>query len=179
NGAGELGMRRDGLGRDGDVGAVARGPQGDRQADAATASGHEESLAAEVAHADSLNGSARLRALPHLPEPVPVGREGGEASVMNGVPDAKLAAGRLDDGRELGIVDVTHLWKQVVLDLVVEPAEVPGEEAAPTREIGGRFHLVYGPRRRDVALLGERREGRVGAAVSQLKHDAENDRDQE
>jgi len=98
---------------------------------------------------------------------------------MSGVPDAKFEAGRLDDGRELGIVDVTDPWKEVVLDLVVEPAEVPGEQAAPAREIGGRFHLVYGPRRRDVALLLERRERRVGTAVSQLKHDAENDRDQE
>jgi hypothetical protein len=39
---------------------------------------------------------------------------------MNGVPDAELAAGRLDDGSELRIVDVTHPWKEMVLDLVVE-----------------------------------------------------------
>ena len=38
-------MRGDGLGRDGDVGTVTRGPKCDRQPDAATRARHEQGLA--------------------------------------------------------------------------------------------------------------------------------------
>jgi hypothetical protein len=45
DGAGELGMRRLGLGRDGDIGAVARGAQRNRKPDAAGGPGDKQRLA--------------------------------------------------------------------------------------------------------------------------------------
>src|SRR5690606_9535895 len=50
DGAGELGVGHAGLGDDGDVGAVARGAQGDGAADAARGAGDEEGLACKGRH---------------------------------------------------------------------------------------------------------------------------------
>ena len=70
----ELGMRRLGLGRDGDIGAVARGPQRDRKPDAARGAGDEQCLALErhrLPHNVRVNACAsgrrrRLLALPPI-----------------------------------------------------------------------------------------------------------------
>ena len=51
DGARELRVRLGGLGGDHDVGAVRRGPEADRQADAAARAGDEQGLAFEIRHA--------------------------------------------------------------------------------------------------------------------------------
>jgi hypothetical protein len=52
NGAGKLGMGVGRLGSDDDIGAVARGAQCDREANAALAAGNEQRLAFEIGHSD-------------------------------------------------------------------------------------------------------------------------------
>src|ERR1019366_481485 len=55
DGAGELRMRRAGLGGDGHIGAVARGTQCDRQADAARGAGDEQRFARQRGHVGTPN----------------------------------------------------------------------------------------------------------------------------
>src|SRR5436189_3034447 len=44
-----------------------------------------------------------------------------------------------------GIVHTAHLWEEVMLDLIIEPADIPGEETVVWGEIGGCHHLVHEP----------------------------------
>src|SRR5205814_5113109 len=55
------------------------------------------------------------------------------------------AASLLDDAGERRVVQVTDPRKQMVLDLEVETAEIPGEEGVPGREVHGGGELVLGP----------------------------------
>src|SRR5690606_24827571 len=54
NGAGQLGMRPVRFGGDGDVGAIARGAQGNGQADAPAGAGDKQGLSLESAHGFAL-----------------------------------------------------------------------------------------------------------------------------
>jgi hypothetical protein len=68
DGAFELGMRLGGLGGDGNVGAVARGPERDGQADAPAGAGNKQRLALECRHGSCLVGClAQLAAAARRP----------------------------------------------------------------------------------------------------------------
>jgi hypothetical protein len=64
---------------------------------------------------------------------------------MSAVAHALLPADLFDDLGNDRQVDVTDPREEMVLDLMVEAAHVPGQETAPASEIRGRLHLVDGP----------------------------------
>ena len=71
-------------------------------------------------------------------------------------------------------MDVADLREQVVLDLEVEPAQVPGEEAVVAREVDGGLDLVRHPLAFDAPRpIG--RDGELGLldAVGELEHGRE------
>src|SRR5256885_7461395 len=83
------------------------------------------------------------------------------------VADAVLRRVPADDLRDLRIVSVRYAREEVMLDLVVEPAERPGEHGIARAEVDGRLDLVHGPeplvgrellRRRITGLLDAMRE---------------------
>ena len=59
------------------------------------------------------------------------GGEAREALIV----DIEVGAHLANDGCEAGVVHVTHLREQVVLDLVVETADVPRDQATARREV--------------------------------------------
>ena len=75
-----------------------------------------------------------------------------------------------DDPAQGGIVDAADLREEVVLDLVVQAADVPGQEPVRRREIGGRFHLVHHPRAAHGALAVRHRMVGLLDDVRELEH---------
>src|SRR5260370_3411914 len=70
----------------------------------------------------------------------------------------------LDDLGDLRIVRVRHTREEMMLDLVVEPAEHPGEELVAGAEVDRRLDLVDGPDALvDPELLGGREPGLLDA----------------
>src|SRR5438067_5563647 len=64
---------------------------------------------------------------------------------LHGVADAVPRGLAPDDLRDVRIVRVLHAREEMVLDLVVEPAEEPGQHWVARAKVDGRLHLVYGP----------------------------------
>src|SRR5918995_2519446 len=58
---------------------------------------------------------------------------------------AVLGGQALDDRAQLPVVNVADPREQMVLDLIVQPADVPGQEPVAAREIVGRPHLIEHP----------------------------------
>src|SRR5438270_13925066 len=60
---------------------------------------------------------------------------------------ADAVPGRLapDDLRDVRVVRVLHAREEVMLDLVVEAAEEPGQHRVARAEVDRRLDLVYGP----------------------------------
>src|SRR5215472_9340306 len=69
------------------------------------------------------------------------GTRGGVNSVM----DAVFTASRLDDSREMSQVQVANAWKEMVLDLVVQPSQIPRQHPVSRSEVDRGFDLVYRP----------------------------------
>lgn len=98
--------------------------------------------------------------------------EPGEEALVGVICDAVFPARLLDDAGERRVVYMANLGEQVVLHLVVEPSQVPGQEMVVLVEIRGGAQLVHHPAR--IHLLGIPRvhgEARVLVAVGELKHD--------
>ena len=67
-------------------------------------------------------------------------------------------AGLLDQRRKGRVMDMADAGEEVVLDLEIQPADVPREQPIAAGEIDGRFDLVYGPARRHSARVWLRAE---------------------
>ena len=80
-----------------------------------------------------------------MPQPANVRADGAAQGVVRTVADSMRPAGRFDDGRDRRVVDVADLGKQVVLDLEVEPSQVPREEAVLACEVYGGLDLMRHP----------------------------------
>ncbi len=61
----------------------------------------------------------------HLKEPTVMRSKAAPNRRMAVVGDAVFFAGFLDDLGESGVVDVGHLWEEMVFDLIVESATIP------------------------------------------------------
>src|SRR5713226_3196744 len=70
----------------------------------------------------------------HAVQPGEVCRERAAKRGLAAVAHAVRSAGFLDDGRQRRIVQVADPRKEVVLDLEVEPAEVPPEQRIRARK---------------------------------------------
>ena len=93
---------------------------------------------------------------------------------MRRVPQPELSAGLLHQRRKGRVIDVAEAGEEVVPDLEVQPPNEPREQPTSTREIDGRFDLVYGPARLHPAgVLPGQGESGLLHAMRQLKHDAE------
>ena len=64
---------------------------------------------------------------------------------MNHVFDLKLSACLLNESGNRGIVDMADSWKQMVLDLKVQPTGQPGNKSAPSGKIHSCFDLMDCP----------------------------------
>jgi hypothetical protein len=73
---------------------------------------------------------------PMSPEPARVGGERRPQARVALVPHAVPRADVAHDRRQLRIVNVADPGEEMVLDLVVEPAEVPAQDTVPGREVG-------------------------------------------
>src|SRR5437016_5396355 len=100
-------------------------------------------------------------------------RESREKSVVGKMRHAEFRTGPAHDRCELRVVDVTHAWEQVVLDLEVETPQIPGEEPIAGREVDRRGELVLGPRLREAAVARSGRERGPLDAVGELEDDRE------
>ena len=90
------------------------------------------------------------------------------------VADAELLAGRTHDRRETRVVQVTDVRQQVMLDLVIQPADVPIQQPVVRGEIHGRFDLVHGPLVDDMRRVPHRlREHCIGVDVRELEDQAQ------
>src|SRR4051812_33839082 len=91
----------------------------------------------------------------------------------------KLRTDFLDDLRNLVVVNMRNLREEVMLDLVIQAAHEPGDNAVATAEIDGGLNLMNRPSvfHPAFALRGENRHGELGAidAVGKLKDDREDD----
>src|SRR6476646_4995559 len=93
------------------------------------------------AHLDG-DRHAKLPHAPQMPEMrANCNRQRSLADISNVVPEAVP----LHDACDRWIVGVRNTREKVVLDLKVEPAENPGQDAVAGTEIDGRLHLVDGP----------------------------------
>lgn len=101
-----------------------------------------------------------------------MGAEPGKEAFVGVIGDAVFPARILDYPREGGIVDVAYLREQVMLNLIVEPPEVPRKEMVVLAEIRGGAQLMYHPAR--IHLFRFPRvhwEPGVLVAVGELEHD--------
>src|SRR5689334_8679545 len=89
--------------------------------------------------------SSRRRWRSQVPQPSPVRPESSPQRRLAAVAQPVRAAGLLDDAGQCRVMHVADPRKQVVLDLEVETAEIPGEERVPRREVHGGGELVLGP----------------------------------
>ena len=81
----------------------------------------------------------------HLPQPASVRRQRAEERCVGFVPNAMVGTGLLNDSGNARIVHVADLRKEMMLDLKIEPAQVPREKAAFLGEVHARFDLLHGP----------------------------------
>src|SRR5262245_33410348 len=93
---------------------------------------------------------------------------------MGRVTDAELPTGRLHDARERAVVDMTHAWQKMMLDLEVQPSQQPVSHQTAAGEVHGGFGLMFRPglgqMQRTWLRLGE---VRFLHAMSQLENDAD------
>src|SRR5262249_14557891 len=61
----------------------------------------------------------------HAAQPALVSRQGAPEGIVSEVADAVFLAGVFDDGCQGRVVDVVDVGKQVMLDLIIEAAQVP------------------------------------------------------
>src|SRR3954468_23933276 len=71
--------------------------------------------------------------------------QGGEERRLREVADAVLRRIAADDLGDLRIVRMRDAREEVMLDLVVEPAERPRENGVAGAEVDGGLDLVHGP----------------------------------
>jgi hypothetical protein len=79
--------------------------------------------------------------------------QGADKGSVLVIGQAEFPGGFLDYDGNFPVMNVANIWEQVVFDLVVEPADEPGKEAATIGEIGGRSQLVNSPVVLDTAIV--------------------------
>jgi len=76
-----------------------------------------------------------------------VGSERAAVGIVRGVAEAEFGAGAFDEWGQRGVVNVADLREQVVLDLKVQPAGVPAEQAIAAAEVDRGAGGASGERR--------------------------------
>src|SRR5687768_2199965 len=100
-------------------------------------------------------------------------RDPREETLVRVIRHAKFAAGIFNQARELWVMNVRDLWKQMVLDLKIQTAEIPGQQPVVAREINGGLDLVNSPVVLHLARLIWKRELSFFDNVGQLKDHAD------
>ena len=108
----------------------------------------------------------------HPPQPAEMGNETRAEGLVGRVLHSEFPAGLFDQRRKGRVMDMADAREEVVLDLEIQPADVPREQSIAAGEIDGRFDLVYGPARRHSARVRPRqRKSSLLYAMRQLKDD--------
>src|SRR5450759_1465063 len=122
--------------------------------------------------------SCQIRSRPLRPAPeeaqfTPVTCERLAPGWIAVVADAELLARRAHDWRETRVVQVADVRKQMVLDLVIQPADIQIQQPVARREVHGCLDLVHGPLVVDLKRAPYRhRERGIAADVRELEDHA-------
>ena len=126
------------------------------------------------------SAARQFRCAPEEAQFTPVAGERLAPRGVAGVADAELLARRAHDRRETRVVQVADVRQQVVLDLVIQPADVQIQQPVARREVHGRLDLVHGPLVVDVRRVAHRlRERGIAVDVRELEDHAQDQADRQ
>src|SRR5581483_6266596 len=99
--------------------------------------------------------------------------QGAQESAVVDIGELVLAGDVAHDAAQGGVVHAGHARKKMMLDLVIESADIPGQKRVPVREIGRRGKLVGDPAFTHGSVRVGERVGDAFDNVGQLKDESE------